>query len=73
ANHSPRRPSASRARAAQWDGYGGRDAAAWDAHYGPAPRDGQVMRLWTWILIGVALFVAFYLLGYFAVPQLTLF
>ncbi|HEX8732630.1 MAG TPA: protein kinase [Ktedonobacterales bacterium] len=73
ANRSPRRPPAQRARAAQWDGYAERDAAAWDARSGLAPRDGQVMRVWTWILIGVALFVAFYLLGYFAVPQLTLF
>lgn len=35
--------------------------------------DTPARRLWMWVALGVALFVAFFLLGFFVVPQLSLF
>lgn len=35
--------------------------------------EASTSRLWMWIAIGFVLFVAFFLLGYFVVPQLSLF
>ncbi|HZC05993.1 MAG TPA: protein kinase [Ktedonobacterales bacterium] len=45
---------------------------AWAMDYANR-RDGSVMRPWAWTLIGIALFVAFFLIGYLMFPQLKLF
>lgn len=45
---------------------------AWPMEYARA-NDATVLRPWVWTLIGVALFVAFFLVGYLMFPQLRLF
>ncbi len=40
---------------------------------GGAASDDRLMRPWVWTLIGIALFVAFFLVGYLAFPQFKLF
>lgn len=54
-----------------WPGVGA--APAWPAGAPPAPEAQSVMRPWVWTLIGVALFVAFFLVGYLVFPQVKLF
>lgn len=45
----------------------------WSAEYALDDEGGHVMQPWVWALIGVALFVAFFLIGYLVFPQLKLF
>ena len=74
ASGAPRRPPVSRRPESPSGDYAVmRNAVGWGEEYGFTSRNVRVMRLWTWILIGAALFVAFFLLGYLAVPQLNLF
>lgn len=52
----------------EWD-----EQPLWPGPSSAAAADIRPMRPWAWTLIGLALFVAFFLIGYLVVPQLTLF
>ncbi len=74
-------------RPAEWGGYEARNAAtpglrldtravmrpAWPTGQAGEAATAQFMRPWVWALIGVALFVAFFLVGYLVFPQIKLF
>ncbi len=49
------------------------EGPVWQGAYVATQADTSLMRPWVWTLLGIALFLAFFLIGFLAFPQLKLF